>query len=69
MLRAFFDKGMIALVGDNISGGSRHGKGGKGCRGEDISRFGGVLYALFCEWGITLMGKNISGSWRHFGDV
>ena len=67
MLYAFCVKGRITLMGDNISGRSRHGKGGKGYRREIILRFGGVSYAFFCEWGITLVGKDISGSCRHLG--
>ena len=69
MLHAFVVEGRITLVGDNISRGSRHGKGGKRYGGKDISRFGGVLDVFVCGWGITLMGKDMSGSWRHIGDV
>ena len=56
-------------MGDNISGISRHGQGGKRYMGEGISRFDGILHAFFIEWGITLVGKEISGSCRHFEEV
>ena len=65
MLYTFCVKGRITLVGDNISGRSRHGKGGKRYGGGFISRFGGVLYAFFCEWGIMLVGEGISGIIRY----